>query len=131
MLNNSDLYNTDCFHNVSCCVNYDVSDCEPGNTEEFPCSLYLSTLLIKIFYTMNLGMFHIKLGNQLIAIVYHIPNIYQWQNTTYLFIVLKQKCYLSSCPNPMLTWVLTFVTHYIPNTKRMTSERFILCIHIL
>ena len=78
---------------------------------------------------MNLWMFSVELENQFIVNVYHVPNIYQWQNNTYLSNVLEQKCNVASFNIPMLTWFLSIVTHYIPNIKRMTNERLIFCIH--
>ena len=51
---------------------------------------------IKLFYAMSLGTLPIKLEGQLIANVYHIPNVYQRHNTTYLLIISEQKSYVVS-----------------------------------
>ena len=65
---------------------------------------------------MSFGIFPVKIENQLIANIFHIPNFYQSQNTMYL-LVLEQKKYVSSFNMPMLTSFLSIVTHDIPNKK--------------
>ena len=53
-LSNSDLYNTDCIHTISCSVNYNTFDWDSGHRKEFPNLEYL-------------GIVPVKLENQLIA----------------------------------------------------------------
>ena len=84
--NNSKIYNTNYIHNFSCNVNYTTFACCLLTRTNKRMSKFL--VPINIFYSVSLGMFPVKLENQLIANFYHIQNVYQRLNTTYYLIIL-------------------------------------------
>jgi hypothetical protein len=68
---------------------------------------------IKIFYSVSFGKFQVKLENQLIANFYHIQNVYQMQNLTIFSQFWDRKWKIASFNIPVLTWLLSIVTHDI------------------
>ena len=84
---------------------------------------------IKIFYSVSLGKFPVKLENQLIAnfIIFRMSTKGRIWHIFSLFWDRKQ--YIASFNIPMLTWLLSIVTHDIYIKRRITDERFPHCIH--
>ena len=83
----------------------------------------------KDFLQYELGEVPSKIRKPIDCNFSHIQNVYQRQNLTISSQFWDRKRYIASFNIPMLTWLLSIVTHDIYIKRRVTDERFLNCIH--
>ena len=83
----------------------------------------------KDFLQCELGEVPSKIRKPIDCNFSHIQNVYQRQNLTIFSLFWDRKQYIASFNIPMLTWLLSIVTHDIYINRRVTDERFPHCIH--